>query len=213
MTRPPNPDLVRRIREIVADLVALKGADKATIREVARKAGVTTTTIHYYFGDKAKLLEAAKLSAIGALDTHVAASIDPDARPVRQLAELSRGFMEWSVAHPHEFELVFEKLPPFVELTQELTATYYATYFRAVEIFRRGMAAGELRAEDPDVAVTAAFCWLYGVVNLFVNKRLPPQYWSDASPLFDWLLAQYIASVSAPKKARSASAANARKPL
>ena len=204
MTRPPNPDLVRRIRETVAELVAEMGADATTIREVAERTGVTTTTIHYYFKDKATLLEAAKLSAITSLDAHVASSIDPKEPHLGQLAALARGLMEWSVAHPHEFMIVFEKLPPYLELTEETIATYYATYVRAVQIFGRGMAAGELRECDPELAIASAFCWLYGIVNLYLNKRLPPKYWEDASPLMDWFLEQFLASVAAPARERPA---------
>ncbi len=200
MTRPPNPELVQRIRETVADLVAEKGADGTTIREVAERTGVTTTTIHYYYKDKATLLESAKLSAIVALDAHVASSIDPNESPRRQLAALARALMEWSVSHPHEFMIVFEKLPPYVELTEETIATYYATYVRAVEIFHRGVAAGELRECDAELAIASGFCWLYGIVNLYLNKRLPPQYWEDPGPLMSWFLEQFLASVAVPAR-------------
>ena len=58
MTRPANPKLVNELLNITRDLIIARGARNVTMREIAGLAGVTPTTIHYYFGDKRGLFEA-----------------------------------------------------------------------------------------------------------------------------------------------------------
>lgn len=184
MTRPPNPQLVSTLLAITTELIAAKGAEHVTLREIAEKAGVTPTTIHYYFADRHGLFEAAKLRAIADLDTAIAMALSsaPPAAAA-QLRALAAAFVDWSLSHPHEFALIFAALPAFVDLTEELTQQYYASFIRLRGVIVRGRDAGELAVEDADAQATVAFATVFGIVDLYLNKRLPPQFWADITPI------------------------------
>jgi TetR/AcrR family transcriptional repressor of multidrug resistance operon len=64
MPRPPNPDLIRTIKNIVATEVQKKGVDGLSLRHIAKCAGITPSTIYYYFENKEDLLNAIKLSVV-----------------------------------------------------------------------------------------------------------------------------------------------------
>jgi AcrR family transcriptional regulator len=192
MTRPPNPQLVESLLAITTDLIAEKGAGKVTLREVAAKAGVTTTTIHYYFTDRQGLFEGAKLRAIGAMDAAVAASVTRDAGALEQIAQISESFAGWCIANPHGFALVFEALPPFTEPGDELPRRYYASFALLRAVFEAGVRSGELHVDDVDLAATVGFSTVFGVVHLYLNKRLPPQYWGDVSPVLQAALDAFL---------------------
>jgi len=194
MTRPPNPQLIESLLSITTDLIAEKGAGNVTLREIAAQAGVTTTTIHYYFSNRRGLFEAAKLRAIDALDAAVAASADPHAGALEQVAQIAEAFAGWCIANPHGFALVFEALPPFTELGEELLGRYYATFVRLRAVFEAGVRAGELKVDDADLAATVAFSTVFGVVDLHLNKRLPPQYWGDVTPVLQAALDGFLRS-------------------
>jgi AcrR family transcriptional regulator len=192
VTRPPNPRLVDSILSITTDLIAEKGAARVTLREIAERAGVTTTTIHYYFDDRSGLFEAAKLRAIDDMDAAVAAAVDPLAGAPEQIAQITETFAGWCICNPHGFALVFEALPPFTELDEKLVRRYYATFVRLRTVFAEGVRRGELHADDLDLAATAGFAAVFGVVDLFVNKRLPPQYWGDVTPVLQAALDGFL---------------------
>ena len=193
VTRPPNPRLVDSILTITTDLVAEKGAGRVTLREIADLAGVTTTTIHYYFGDRAGLFEAAKLRAIDELDATLAAAVKASASATDQIKALGTAFVFWALANPHAFALVFEALPPFTDLDEALTGRYYASFVRLREIYLRGRESGEFAVDDVDLHATVDFATIYGAVQLALNKRLPPQYWADPTPVFDLAMARVLA--------------------
>ncbi len=192
MTRPPNPRLVESILSITTDLIAEKGAAQVTLREVAQRAGVTTTTIHYYFADRGGLFEAAKLRAIDAMDAAVAAAVDPSAGAVERITRIAEAFTAWCIANPHGFALVFEALPPFTDLDEQLLHRYYATFVRLHAVFEEGAQRGELHTDDAGLAATVGFATVFGVVELFMNKRLPPQYWTDVTPVLQAALDGFL---------------------
>ena len=48
MTRPPNPELPKKILDATEELVAAHGTEGLNMRKVARKVGITATTIYHY---------------------------------------------------------------------------------------------------------------------------------------------------------------------
>ena len=198
MTRPPNPELVDALLRITTDLIIEKGPRNVTLREIAGLAGVTPTTIHYYFDDKRGLFEATKLRAVAELDAAVDASVDASADAVAQLRQLATAFVGWSVANPHGFALVFDALPPRTEQSEVLTRQYYATFERLQAIFARGMERGELACGDADARAAVGFATLFGLSHLYIKKRLPRQYWDDPTPLVEDAMGVFLSSCAPP---------------
>lgn len=196
MTRPPNPNLVDSILDITTDLVAERGADRVTLREIAQRAGVTATTIHYYFEDRAGLLEAVKVRAISELNAAIAAAVDDAASATVQLCSLAGTFLSWSLDHPHEFALLFEAVPPLDEPCDELSQQYHAAYARVRRIYERGCRNGEFSIDDVDLQATVGFATIFGIVDLYLNKRLPPEYSSDVFQVFDQAVREVLVTLS-----------------
>ncbi len=197
MTRPANPELVDALLRITSDLVIEKGARNVTMREIAGLAGVTPTTIHYYFDDKRGLFEATRLRAVAELDEAVAASVEASAGAVEQLRQVATAFIEWSLANPHGFALVFDALPPRTEVAEALTMQDNTTVLRLREILRRGVERGVLVCGDADARATVGFATLFGLSHLLVNRRLPANYRDDPSPVIEDALAAFLGSCAA----------------
>jgi AcrR family transcriptional regulator len=65
-----DSDLTRRaaIRNAALELIAAKGADAATVREIADKAGVSAPLVVHHYGSKANLVEAVNDYVAGMFD-------------------------------------------------------------------------------------------------------------------------------------------------
>jgi len=196
MTRPANPELIDALLRITTDLIIEKGARNVTMREIAALAGVTPTTIHYYFSDKRGLFEAARLRAIAELDAVVGASLDASADAVAQLRQVATAFFGWSLANPHSFALVFDALPSRVELSEPSARQCYATLVRLQDILRCGLERGELACGDADARAAVGFATLFGLSHLLVNKRLPAKYVDDPAPILEDALLVFLSSCS-----------------
>src|SRR5688572_30209237 len=61
MARPPNADAgatQARVLGAALDLFSESGAPRVSIRDIAKRAGVTLATVHHYFGTKDELYSA-----------------------------------------------------------------------------------------------------------------------------------------------------------
>ncbi len=197
MTRPANPKLVNELLNITRDLIIARGARNVTMREIAGLAGVTPTTIHYYFGDKRGLFEATRLRAIAELDAAVDVSIDASADAVTQLRQVATAFFGWSVANPQGFALIFDALPSMVEPAEPSTRQYYGTLVRLQEILQGGLERGELDCHDAQARAAVSFATLFGLADLYLYKRLPAQYVDDPAPILEDAMLVFLDSCAA----------------
>ena len=199
MTRPENPALIAAIRKAVPDLTAKKDPSAVTMREIAAACGVTPTTIYYYFKNKGRLFAAVKLDIIDDLDTILSAAYDRDDPLKKQLTDLMRAFIGWYIENPRMADLVFDKLTPATDLTEEGLAQYFKANRHAYEIISRGKQAGEFLAEDLDVDANLGLAFMYGVARLFIHRRLAPRFWKDVTPLADRAIELFLSGLGAQK--------------
>jgi AcrR family transcriptional regulator len=198
MSRPRNPELVEAILDAAEHQAARKGYSSVTMRGLARKVGVTPTTLYYYFSDKEALFEAVKFRILGSLDTHIRESIDPDASPADRLFQLMVIFLRWMVREKHRAELVFESLPPKTELSEEDFEQYYRVQLYAEDLIKRGVEGGELTVADPEVESNVWLSLLYGTAKLHAERRLSPRFWKSIDPLVE-RIEQLYSHIRRPK--------------
>ena len=120
MNRPEPPeqhssdqdlDLRARLVEVGVDLVSREGVGALTLREIARRAGVSHGAPRRYFPTHLELLSAIAhrgFTQIGARVTATtAAHGDGTASPRAQVAELARTYLEFALDNPGMYELMF----------------------------------------------------------------------------------------------------------
>ncbi|MBN2224875.1 MAG: TetR/AcrR family transcriptional regulator [Deltaproteobacteria bacterium] len=198
MTRPENPELIAAIRKAVLELTAKKDPAAVTMREIASRCNVTPTTIYYYFENKERLFEAVKFDIIDDLDNILAQAVNEGDPVKKQLADLMRAFVGWYVANPNQADLVFDKLPPATDLTDERLLRYYKANRLGRDIIIRAKETGELAVGDAELDTALGLAFMYGVVKLFIHKRLMPRFWDDITPLTDRMIELLLAGL-APK--------------
>ncbi len=160
MTRPPNPELIKQIQEMVAETIHRSGIEGITLRGIAGQLGVTPTTIYYYFQNKEELLDQIKTHVIYEMEEAVLAAINPGDTCRKQLEDLLRSFVRWSIEHPRLLELVFEKLPPKLALEDgDYLGTYYRSQLKVIELLETGIAAGEFAPRDCRLDATVFWEW------------------------------------------------------
>jgi AcrR family transcriptional regulator len=101
-TRPQvREDLLAAAR---AELVE-HGRAAISLRAVARRAGLSHASPKYHFGDRSGLLTAIAAEGFDALGRHLSEVHESNAR--RQLAALGRAYIDFGLANPALFELMF----------------------------------------------------------------------------------------------------------
>jgi AcrR family transcriptional regulator len=91
-----------------ARLLALEQPiDNITLREVARRAGVSHAAPYHHFADKRALLKALALEAFKELLRIQQAQVQPD--PNATLYNIGLAYVRFALAHPTEFGFMFRK--------------------------------------------------------------------------------------------------------
>lgn len=97
-----------RLIEVGVDLVTREGMASLTLREIARRAGVSHGAPRRYFPTHLALLSAIARQGFGALAAQVAEAVgDGRAAPRAQLMALARGYLDFALTNRGMFELMF----------------------------------------------------------------------------------------------------------
>src|SRR4051794_27635084 len=101
-------DLQRALVDAAVALLAEGGAAAVTLREVARRAGVTHAAPYRHFADKAALLAAVAEEGFRALHDAVArAGAEAPDDPLARLAASGQAYLRFAMSHPAHYRVMF----------------------------------------------------------------------------------------------------------
>ncbi|MFJ4797282.1 TetR/AcrR family transcriptional regulator [Kitasatospora purpeofusca] len=176
---------------VAFELLDEVGQEQVTMREVARRAGVSAGAPFRHFADRRALLTAVAdrvladfeawqraevataTEATGATGAGEAAGAGAgDRRAV--LRALGLGFVRYAVRHPHRFALVRSRVfapAPQPELRERLSGIDRAY----TEVIVADQAAGLLRPGDPELVGFAGQALVYGLAQMILDGYLPAE--------------------------------------
>ncbi len=147
------------------DLLAEDGADALSLRQVARRAGVSAMAPYRHYADKEALLAA--LATHGFQGLHeVLQRADQQAAPGRALVDQAVAYVRFALSHPALFRLISSPKRPAAH--PDLVAAADATY---------GVLSGRIAAEAADGRdrdARAVGCWAlaHGLAALFLDGQI-----------------------------------------
>jgi len=153
-------------------LLGDRGVDGFSLREAARRAGVTPAAPAHHFGDVRGLLTAIATRGFVRLGEALGEA-DRRAGPDRKarLHAQGRAYVEFALTHPASFELMWRKavLDPDDPAYAEAGAA-------AFHILRRAVEGPEPPPEDASPAVIACWAVVHGYARLALDSglALPP---------------------------------------
>ncbi|MGW2235615.1 TetR/AcrR family transcriptional regulator [Streptomyces sp. NPDC001759] len=104
----PETGLRARLVDVGVELVAREGAQALTLREIARRAGVSHGAPRRYFPTHVELLSAIARRGFAELAERAAAAVgDGAASPREQVTELGRVYLEFALTNRGMYELMF----------------------------------------------------------------------------------------------------------
>ncbi|MFE7928432.1 TetR/AcrR family transcriptional regulator [Streptomyces sp. NPDC057456] len=104
----PDPDLRTRLVDVGVELVSQEGAGALTLREIARRAGVSHGAPRRHFPTHLELLSAIAHRGFAQLGARVTATPSDGATDPRdRLTELACTYLEFALRNPGMYELMF----------------------------------------------------------------------------------------------------------
>jgi AcrR family transcriptional regulator len=143
--------LRRALLDALGEIVLERGPDAVTLRECARRAGVSHSAAAPHFGDKRGLMTAFAAEGEGRLAQAMEdalGALPADAGPHARLAATGRGYIAFARANPAYFRLMFrtDLLDRADPAWREATGRAFALLSDALAALQPGMDARARRA-------------------------------------------------------------------
>ena len=149
---------------LAAALDALAEGSTPSLREVARRAGVSPAAVYHHFADKRALLVA--VADEGFRGLHLALS-DPEGHdPEDRLRRMSEAYVRFAVAHPAHYQVMFD--PELGNAAEP--STLEASAREAFEALVQAMAP-VFEGREAELVRRAVLAWAlaHGAVQLVVG--------------------------------------------
>ncbi|MEM1055694.1 MAG: TetR/AcrR family transcriptional regulator [Bacteroidota bacterium] len=165
-------DLRRALLDHAGSVLEEKGIGSLSLRDLARRAGVSATAPYHHFKGKADLVAALGTDAMEQLD---AALAGPDhADPNARLRAMGVEYVMFAVSHPERFRLAFRP-----EMGDPFTGVGADGAMRGDDVLGFRQLAAVVREIEPNeeqqVALAiAAWGMVHGLASLFVDGPLRP---------------------------------------
>src|SRR6476661_5605347 len=155
-------DLKAVILAGAAGLVAERGADGISLRELARAAGVSHAAPAHHFTDRRGLF-----TALAAEGWRMLAAALTDARP--EFTDAATAYVRFALDHPGHYAVMFDR-----SLVNPEDADLIASQAAAGAELARGVGTlDDPRAkDDPEAAALAAWSLVHGFSLLWLNKAI-----------------------------------------
>ncbi|MCT9093822.1 TetR/AcrR family transcriptional regulator [Streptomyces sp. ASQP_92] len=158
--------LRRALLTAAVEAIEESGATAVSLRDLARRAGVSHAAPAHHFGDKAGLLTAV---AVEGFDLF-ADALNAAWERTGDFAEVGVAYVRFGLTHRGHFEVMFQPA-----LCRTDSADLTAARARAAKSLRDGAALLAARTEDGDhqIAMMAAWSLVHGFTALQLSNTLP----------------------------------------
>jgi AcrR family transcriptional regulator len=164
-------NLRQTLLEAARDLAAEVGVDAFTLREVARRAGVSHAAPYHHFHDKSALVRALAIDAFDALAQEMIRAADAQTEPFERFRATGIAYVRFAFKRPSEFRFMFRKdlcLPdgtPEDEL-ETVSRTAYQVLVDSIAACQR---TGQMPDEDTELLALTAWSTMHGLASLLLD--------------------------------------------
>jgi AcrR family transcriptional regulator len=167
-------DLKNALRAAASALIAERGVEGVSLREISQSAGVSHTAAYRHYADKQALL--ADLAEAGfrqlAEINRQAIAATPGG-PVAQLTACGRAYVRFGVQQPHVLQLMFSQAIPDWTVHPSLQQASEALARTLADVVAAGQAAGTMRPAPLGELTLAAWSLVHGLALLLAGRRIP----------------------------------------
>jgi AcrR family transcriptional regulator len=191
-------NLKQSLLDAAVGLIAEVGPRAFTLREVARRAGVSHNAPYRHFRDKDDLLAAVAAEGFDRLTETMQKAMAKGRRAAQRLNLAGRGYVQFALQSPQHLLVMFEGPQPR-EPRPEHAASARRAFQTLLDAIAAAQAEGALPKGDPQRFAVVAWSGVHGLAKLAIGRQLP----FDAKQTLEF--AKYLTQVLASGMANTAS--------
>jgi AcrR family transcriptional regulator len=173
LDRPYHHGHLRQaILAAAVDALTESGPARLSLRELARRAGVSHAAPAHHFGDKAGLLTAVAAEGY----TLLADALATAQQQTGDFLDVGVAYVRFAIEHRAHFDVMFRP-----DLYHADDPTVAAAQQRAADALYGGVGSVTATGRGPDIPVAgiAAWCLVHGFATLWLNHALPADLGDD----------------------------------
>lgn len=164
-------DMRQRLCDAALQIYKADGYEAVTFRRLAHELGISHTLPYRYFDSRDDLFAAVRLACYQRFLSAIRAGDPVKEGPVARLYTLARVVIEYALANPDEYRLMFAMHQPPLSRYPELLAIRQAAFDYLVAILEQAHAAGII-TEDPRTVMHMAWASAHGLMTLHAAGQL-----------------------------------------
>jgi AcrR family transcriptional regulator len=160
--------------EATVALIRERGPGQVTVREAARRAGVSSGAPFRHFPNRNSLMTAVAEEAMRRFRAEIdAAMAKTDSHdPLVRLDALARAYLRWVVRNPTFFEVLGDRRPLDLAASETLAQDLAEVAAMAMDLVAAANAQGLLRSSDVFNTTLNARTMIYGLARMYVDHQL-----------------------------------------
>lgn len=178
-------NLAEALIAVAIEIIEERGVEHVSVREAAKRVGVSPGAPFQHFRSKTALLTAVAEQAMGRLTQAVVeaqSTVDAD-DPLAMLEAIGRGYLQWALANPTHFEIMNSRTLIDFEASDGLLAQSDAIRHRMFELLIQARERGQLiDGLHVDHVVLAARALVYGLARMAIDGHFPRWHPSEPPP-------------------------------
>ena len=166
--------LKKAIIEASLQMIEKEGVDTLSIREVAKKAGVTHQAPYRHFKNREALLAALAQDGLEKLFSYLQQSFRTEGAPSLNLVKLGQAYFSWGLKNPDHFRLMFGHSIPDFETSEELGLAAQKILDLVNFVVIQNQKAKLFRPGEPRSISRQLWAAVHGTTLLFINQQFKP---------------------------------------
>ena len=169
---PASRDLANELLKAAAALIAERGPQRFSLREVARRARVSEAAPYWHFASKEALVAGVAEQGFTALAALMAEVHRRVKDPHRQLQQLGVAYVQFALTHPSHLRVMFGPEVHDKSAHPSLKVAAERAFSLLVGTISEGQRAGRVRHGDPEELAVAAWALVHGLSALLIDGQL-----------------------------------------
>ncbi|NEZ61696.1 TetR/AcrR family transcriptional regulator [Leptolyngbyaceae cyanobacterium CCMR0082] len=165
-------DLRRALLDSALAIITEQDISALSLRQVARRAGVSHTAPYRHFADKEALLAAVAEEGFREFSRYLEQARDAESTPLAQLQATGIAYVEYALRYPTHYQVMFGSYCADADAFPLLTTTANKSFQILVDIIADGQAAQEMQPGEPQLLALANWSLVHGLAMLLLDNRL-----------------------------------------
>jgi AcrR family transcriptional regulator len=169
-----HPDLRNTLLEAAVALIGEVGPRGFTLREVARRAGVSHNAPYRHFDSRDDLLTAVALEGFDRLTRLMQKTLAPGKTPIERLELCGCGYVDFAIGWPNHLQVMFDLAPAPHTHGQSQSHDHVGenAFLVLLNCIKAAQSSGDLPAGDPMALALTAWSLVHGIAKLAIGGNL-----------------------------------------